>query len=184
MVRINIQKKIDFEKKLFPLFEQAKSLIVTENKGLTVDQVNALRQSFRQAGVTFKVIKNTMSRRITSGLKIDGIGDYFIGPTAIAFHPKDEAAPIKVIVEFQKKNKDAKIEVKAGWVGNNVLNPKQLSELAKLPSKEVLLSQLCSVLQAPMSNVAAVITAILSQVPATIQAVADQKKNEEAKTKP
>jgi large subunit ribosomal protein L10 len=184
MVRINIQKKIDFEKKLVPLFEQAKSMVVTENKGLTVDQVNALRHSFRQAGVTFKVIKNTMSRRIANSLKIEGITDYFVGPTAIAFHPQDEAAPIKVIVEFQKKNKDAKIEVKAGWIGKNIFNPGQLAALAKLPSKEILLSQLCSVLQAPMANVAAVLNAILSQVPATIQAVAEQKKNEETKTNP
>jgi large subunit ribosomal protein L10 len=131
--------------------------------------------------VVYKVIKNTMSRRIIKDLKYDGIDGFFTGPTAVAFHVKDETAPIKVIVEFQKKNKDAKLKIKGGWIGNSIIDAAQLLELSKLPTREVSLAQLCSVLQAPMANVAAVLNELLRQVPATIQAVAEQKKTTESK---
>lgn len=182
MARKSIQQKTETEQKLAPLFQKAKGLVVAENKGLTVAQVTSLRQNCRQAGVTYKVIKNTMSRRLVQGQHQEGLEPLFTGPTAVAFSPADEAAPIKVIVEFQKKNKEAKIEVKGGWVGNQVFTSQQLAELAKLPGRDALLSQLCSVLQAPMANVAAALAAVLRQVPATIQALADQKQTTEKKS--
>jgi large subunit ribosomal protein L10 len=181
MARPNTQKKIDFAAKVTPLFAQAKSMVVTENKGLTVEQVNSLRHSFRQSGVTYRVIKNTLSRRIIKSLKFENLEECFTGPTAVAFHGKDESAPIKVLVEFQKKNKEAKIEIKGGWISNQIYNSRQLVEISKLPNRDVLLSQLCSVLQAPVANLAAVMNELLRQVPATIMAVAEQKKIQESK---
>jgi len=178
MIRTSIQKKIEVEKKLTPLFHQAKSMVIAHNRGLTVEQVTRFRRSCREAGVTFKVIKNTMSRRIVKQLKWEGLADYLKGPTALAFHPQDEAAPIKVITEFLKKNKEAKIEVKAGWVNGQVLDRERLAQLAKIPSKAVLLAQLASTLQAPMAQVAAVLAALLRPVPAVLLAVVEKKKTE------
>ncbi len=132
--------------------------IVADYRGLTVAQVTELRKTLRQAGVEFKVIKNTISRRATEQAKLTDLDPYLIGPTAIIFSKDEIVAPAKILSDFAKKN--TQLELKAGVVEGRIIGQDQIKALADLPSREGLLSMLLSVLQAPMRNFALAVKAV------------------------
>jgi large subunit ribosomal protein L10 len=132
--------------------------IVADYRGLSVAQVTELRKQLRQAGVEFKVIKNTISRRATEQAKLTELDPYLTGPTAIIFSKEEIVAPAKILSDFAKKN--TQLELKAGIVEGRVIGQDQIKALADLPSREGLLSMLLSVLQAPMRNFALAVKAV------------------------
>lgn len=137
---------------------QAKSVVVVDYRGLTVDEVTRLRKSLRDAGVEMKVIKNSILRRATEKAGLTGMEDVFLGPTAVAFSNEDVVAPAKILSDFSKEA--AALEIKGGIIEGEVSTVAQIEALAKLPSREGLLSMLLSVLQAPVRNVAYAINAV------------------------
>ena len=136
------------------------STVIADYRGLTVAQVTELRKQLREAGVEFKVIKNTLTRRATAETELTELDQHLTGPTAIAFSA-DAVAPAKILSEFAKKNENLK--VKAGVVEGRVVDAEQIKALAQLPSREGLLSMLLSVLQAPVRNFALAVKAVGEQ---------------------
>jgi large subunit ribosomal protein L10 len=132
--------------------------IVADYRGLTVAQVTQLRKSLREAGVEFKVIKNSISRRATENANLTELDPHLVGPTAIIFSKDDIVGTAKIVADFAKKNNN--LEVKAGVVEGKVVGQEQIKALAELPSREGLLSMLLSVLQAPMRNFALAVKAV------------------------
>lgn len=145
-------------------FQGAASVVVVDYRGLNVAQVTELRKQLREAGVEFKVYKNTLTRRAAEAAGLEGINEVLVGPNAIAFSNEDVVAPAKIINEFAKKNEA--LEIKAGIIEGTISSVEDVKALAELPSREGLLSMLLSVLQAPVRNFAL-----------ATKAVAEQKKN-------
>ena len=142
-------------------FEAASSVVVVDYRGLTVAQVTELRKQLREAGVEFKVYKNTLTRRAAESVGVEGINEFLTGPNAIAFSNEDVVAPAKIINDFAKKNEA--LEIKAGIIEGNVSSVEDVKALAELPSREGLLSMLLSVLQAPVRNFALATKAVAEQ---------------------
>jgi len=142
-------------------FQNAASVVVVDYRGLNVAQVTELRKQLREAGVEFKVYKNTLTRRATEAVGLEGINDVLVGPNAIAFSNEDVVAPAKIINEFAKKNEA--LEIKAGIIEGTISSVEDVKALAELPSREGLLSMLLSVLQAPVRNFALATKAVAEQ---------------------
>lgn len=142
-------------------FKGAATAVVVDYRGLNVTQITELRKQLREAGVEFKVYKNTMTRRATEVAGLEGLNEYLTGPNAIAFSTEDVVAPARILNDFAKKNE--KLEIKAGVIEGTIASAADIKALAELPSREGLLSMLLSVLQAPMRNFALVTKAVAEQ---------------------
>ena len=142
-------------------FQAASSVVVVDYRGLTVAQVTELRKQLREAGVEFKVYKNTLTRRAAEIAGVAGINEFLTGPNAIAFSNEDVVAPAKIINDFAKANEA--LEIKAGIIEGNISSVDDVKALAELPSREGLLSMLLSVLQAPVRNFALATKAVAEQ---------------------
>ena len=136
----------------------AQSLVLVDHRGLTVQQDTELRKQLREAGVFYKVYKNTMMNFAFKGTAFEGLSDLLNGPSAIAVSKEDATAPARIIFEFAKTAKN--LEVKGGVVEDKVLDLKQLEEVAQIPSREVLLGRLFGSMQSPIANFARVIKQI------------------------
>ena len=119
-------------------FNNAKSVVLFDPRGLKVSEVTELRRSLRESGSDYKVYKNTLAKRalVDSGLELDS---YLEGPTAISFS-SDELAPVKIISDFAKKHEA--LELKAGIVAGNVADTDKIKEFASIPSREGLYTML------------------------------------------
>lgn len=138
--------------------EDATAIVVVNYRGLTVEESTELRKQLREAGIEFQVIKNTMLRRAASAAKIEGLDDVFKGPTAVAFSNEEVVAPAKIIAEFAEEAEA--LEIKGGMLEGKVASVEEINKIAKLPSREGLLSMLLSVLQAPVRNTALAVKAV------------------------
>ncbi len=134
---------------------QAKGVVLTDYRGLTVAQVTRLRAQLREAGVEYKVIKNTMVKRAANEIGLTGLDSYLEGPTALAFGITDPVTPAKVLTEFAKANKD--LEIKAGVIEGKVISMDGVKALADLPPREVLLAQVLGAMQSPLVGMANVL---------------------------
>ena len=137
-------------------FENAKSVVVFDPRGLNVAEVTELRRALRESGSDYKVYKNTLAKRAVNSLDIK-LDEFLEGPSAISFS-SDELAPVKVISEFAKKH--SALELKAGIVEGKVVDCATINELATLPNREGMLSMLLSVLNAPVSAFARAVNAV------------------------
>ncbi len=142
-------------------FSASKSTIATDYRGLNVAELTELRKQLREAGIEYRVLKNTMSRRALEQLGISGFDEYLTGPTALAFGQEDPVAPAKILNDFSKRHKA--LELKGGIVEGRVVDGAEVVNLAGLPSREGLLSMLLSVLQAPMRNLAYAVKQVSEQ---------------------
>jgi large subunit ribosomal protein L10 len=138
--------------------EGAQSVILVDHRGLTVQQDTELRKQLREAGVTYKVYKNTMMNFAFKGTDCEGLSDLLNGPSAIAVSKDDATAPARILCEFAKKA--PKLEVKGGVVEGKVVDVAAISEVAQIPSREVLLGRLFGSWQSPISSFARVIKQI------------------------
>ena len=135
--------------------EKAASVIVVDYKGLTVEQVTDLRSQMREAGVDYKVYKNTLVRRAASQIEGEAFANFndelLVGPNAIAFGYEDAVAPARVLKAFMDKNPN-KITLKMGVVEGEFYDEAKIVSLASIPSSEELIAKLLGSLKAPMSN--------------------------------
>ena len=139
-------------------FNEAKSVVVVDYRGLTVEEVTELRKQLRAENVEMKVIKNGILSRAAEAAGLEGLGDVFVGPTAVAFSNDDVVAPARILNDFATKAEA--LEIKGGVVEGKVSSVDEIVALAKLPNREGMLSMLLSVLQAPVRNVAYAINAV------------------------
>ena len=137
---------------------EAASIVVADSRGLSVDQDTQLRKQLREAGVEFKVVKNSVLRRAAEKAGLEDLASVFVGPSAVAFSNEDVIAPAKILNDFAK---DAEaLEIKGGAIEGAVASKEEILALATLPNREGLLSMLLSVLQAPVRNVALAVKAV------------------------
>ncbi|WP_067842520.1 50S ribosomal protein L10 [Amphibacillus sediminis] len=139
----------------------SQSTLLVDYRGLDVAEVTELRKQLREAGVEFKVYKNTLARLAANEADLSELNDILVGPTAIAFSNEDVVAPAKVLNNFAKEHEA--LEIKGGVIEGKVATLEQIKELADLPNYEGLLSMLLSVLQAPVRNFAYATKAIAEQ---------------------
>lgn len=147
-------KVIEIREKL----EKAQSVILASYQGLTVEQDTQLRKTLREAGVEYKVYKNTLVTLAAKELGYEGIVEFLEGPVSVAFGYEDATSAARILNDFAKENK--KLELKAGIVDGEVYDSEKVKQLASIPSREVLLAKLLGSFKAPLSNFAYLINAI------------------------
>jgi large subunit ribosomal protein L10 len=142
------------------LAAQAQTLVIAEYRGITVADMTKLRNQARSNGVTLSVLKNTLARRAVTGSSFEVVTDQMTGPLIYGFSV-DAIAAAKVVANFAKTND--KLVIRAGVYGGKALDANGVKQLASIPSKEVLLAQLCGLLMSPMSRTAVVLGALAAQ---------------------
>ena len=155
--------------------KDAQSVVVVDYRGLTVDQDTKLRKELREAGVTYKVYKNTMMNFAFKGTDFESLAPVLEGPSAIAISKDDATAPARIVAKFAE-NAPA-LEIKAGVVEGTFYDAEGMKAIAKIPSRNELLSRLLGSLQSPVANFARVIKQIAEKdgeaVPAEAAAAAE-----------
>jgi len=153
-----IQEKQQIVEEITAKLRESATTVLTDYRGLNVAQVTELRRKLREAGIEFRVLKNTLIRRATANAELTELDSVLTGPTAVAFGKDDAVAPVKILSQFAKENEALKI--KGGVVEGRVVGFDEIKALADLPSREGLLSMLLSVLQAPIRNFALAVKAV------------------------
>ena len=153
-------------------FEGATSIVITDYRGLNVAQATELRAKLRDAGVEYKVLKNTLTLLAANAAGVDGLDDVLKGPTAIAFS-EDAVSAAKVLFGYSKDNKA--LEIKGGVLEGQVIAFDEIKRLAELPSREELLAKVLGGMQTPMVNFAAVLNAPLRDMAVVLNAVREKK---------
>lgn len=148
------------------------AVFALDYRGIKVSEVTEFRSKIREAGATYRVVKNTLLRRALEGTGVAAIEPSLSGMTGLAFTTQDPVALAKVIHDFAKDV--PAVSYKGGVLDEKVLDPAQFEALAKLPSKESLQSQLLSVLQAPIRNLLSVLQAPSRDLILVLKAKADQ----------
>ena len=156
-----IEAKKHIVQEIADKLKASKSTIVVDYRGLNVAEVTELRKQLRDAGIEFKVYKNTLTRLAAESAEVAELNSVLTGPNAIAFSSEDVVAPAKILNDFAKKHEA--LEIKAGVIEGNVASAEEVKALAELPSREGLLSMLLSVLQAPIRNLALAAKAVADQ---------------------
>ncbi len=136
----------------------AKTVVLVDYRGLTVEQDTKLRKSLREAGIIYKVYKNTMVKLAIDGTEFDSIKDNLEGPTAVAISKTDATAAARVLAKFAKEN--PALEIKAGIVEGTYYDAAGISKIATIPSREELISKFLGSIQSPITNFARVIKQI------------------------
>ena len=138
--------------------KDAQTLVVVDYRGLTVAQDTELRKALREAGITYKVYKNTLVKRAIAGTEFESLSDSLEGPNAFAISTTDATAPARVLAEFAKKA--PKLEIKAGVVEGTFYDEAGMKVISEIPSREVLLGRLFGSMQSPITNMARVLKQI------------------------
>jgi large subunit ribosomal protein L10 len=158
----------------------AQSVVIVDYRGLTVAEDTQLRKQLREAGVTYKVYKNTFMNFAFKGTQFESLSDVLEGPIAIAISTDDATAPARILADFAKKA--PALEIKAGVVEGNFYDADGMKVISSIPSREVLLSKLLGSIQSPIANFARVIKQIAEkdgEAPAA-EAPAEEAPAEEA----
>ncbi|GAA6141307.1 50S ribosomal protein L10 [Hydrogenophaga sp. 5NK40-0174] len=142
------------------LAAQAQTLVMAEYRGITVADMDKLRVNARSNGVTLSVLKNTLARRAVNGSSFEVAADQMTGPLIYGFS-EDAVAAARVVADFAKTND--KLVIRAGVYSGKVLDVDGVKKLASIPSKEVLLAQLCGLLKSPISRTAVVLGALAAK---------------------
>jgi len=150
-----------------------RGIYLADFSGMTVEKLSLLRKKCREEGVQFKVIKNTLLKRAFNGRGITELDDHLVGNTGLVFSPTNEMIPARILVDFAKEHEKPK--VKAAVVDGRLYDSKAIAQLAKLPSREVMLSQVLSTFIAPMTQFLAAVNAALSTPANMVDALAREK---------
>jgi large subunit ribosomal protein L10 len=132
--------------------EGAEAVFLTEYRGLSVKAVQELRRSLRDSGAEYKVVKMTLAKLAASDAGIEGLDEHLLGPTALAFANRDPVATAKALKEFAKGNEI--LVLKAGYLSGAVLTPEEVSKLAEIEPREVLLAKIAGAAKAPLFKAA------------------------------
>ena len=156
MAKVELKKPVVDE--ISANLEGAAGVVLVDHCGLTVEQDTQLRKQLREAGVTYKVYKNTMIRFAAKGTAFEALEPNLEGPTALAVSKTDATAPARILAEFAKKAD--KLEIKGGVVEDTYYDAKGMQAIATIPSREVLLGRLLGSMQSPITNFARVLNQI------------------------
>ena len=154
----NLEAKKVLVEEIKEKIKSAVSLTFVDYRGLTVEEDTKMRKQLREADVEYKVYKNRLLLRALEELGYTGYNDILEGTTAVAFGMKDEVSGPKILVKTSEDSK--KMQIKCGILNGNRIDVNMVEQLAKIPSKEVLISKLLYMLQSPVRSVAIALNAI------------------------
>ena len=174
---MSTEAKVREVEELVGVLGDAKSVILTDFAGLNVAEVSELRAKCRAAGVRYKVIKNTLAKRAIDQAGMKELDSFLEGPNAWATHDSDQVVTAKVLSDFAKDND--KLEIRAGYMEGRLVSVEEIKALSKLPSREVLLSQVLGALQSPMAGFAGVCAALLRGVVTVVDGYRKQRSESE-----
>ena len=149
---MNTKKKQSEVSALAEKMKESKLVLLTDYRGISVEDVTGLRSNLRKVDAEYKVIKNNITRRALAEAKIEGLEDLLVGPTAVVLASEDYLEPLKAVYEYAKNNETYKI--KGGVIDGKVMTTEELITLAKLPSRETLISMLAGALLGNISKLA------------------------------
>jgi len=170
---VKIEDKQKVVENLKEKFATTKVVIVTDYKGLDVSQMTDLRRKLSEANVEYQVVKNTLLTRASKDTDAELLADVFKGPSAIALSFDDPVAPAKVLTQFAKDNE--KLEIKAGVMGGKLMDLDAITALSKLPSREELLAQVLSAMNAVPTGFVRALADVPRRMVNVLNAVKDQK---------
>jgi large subunit ribosomal protein L10 len=170
---LRLNEKIKITEDLKKKFAKSKVVIVTDYKGMNVTTINALRKKLRDVEIEYRVVKNSLLIRASEDTDVATIKAFFKGPSAVAISYDDPVTPAKVLTEFANENKN--LTIKAGVMGNRLLDINDIKSLSSLPSREVLLSQVLSAMNGVPTAFVRVLSATIGQFLNVLTAIKDQK---------
>lgn len=153
--------------------EKAQSVVLVDYRGLNVEEVTELRRKFREAGVEYKVYKNSLMRFAFKDAGYEEFNKHLTGPNAVAFGYDDAVQPAKITNDFAKEHE--KLEIKAGIVDGNIVGLDEIKRLATLPPREVLIAQVLGGLNGPISGFANVLQGTIRQLVYVLDAVREKQ---------
>ncbi|MCY0879389.1 MAG: 50S ribosomal protein L10 [Firmicutes bacterium] len=156
--------------------ERSQGTVLADYRGLTVQQMNQLRERLSQGGVTLRVVKNTLIKRAADQVGIEGLEPYLTGPTVLAYSAEDPVAAAKLLSQAIREFR--KMEIKAGILGKKAIDASGVKELAELPSKEVLLGKVVGTLNAPIQQLVWVLNAPLTNLARVLDQIRQQREGE------
>jgi len=151
----------------------ALSLVIADSRGVTVDGMTALRATARENQVSLRVVRNTLAKRALEGTEYECVRDTLAGPSLFGFSMEDPGAAARLFKDFSKENEEFEVKVLA--VGGQMLGADQIDVLAKLPTRDQALSQLMSVMKAPVTKLVQSMNEVPGKLVRTLAAVRDQK---------
>jgi large subunit ribosomal protein L10 len=172
---LNRKEKVQVVSDLGERVKGFQAVVLTNYRGLNVEQINHLRQRLREEKISYHVVKNTLMKRASRGTDLEKLDNYFEGPTAMAISYGDPVLLAKILSEFVKTQPT--LEIKVGLIQGKVTSPEEVKALATMPSREVLLGQVLGEIQGTASQLGAVIYNAIQQALGIIQARADQLEN-------
>lgn len=143
--------------------------VVTDYRGLTVEQITRLRRRLRPAGAQYQVVKNTLLKIAMSQQSLPDLGAMLEGPTAVLFAEGDPVEATKILTAYIKELRKDIPAIKGGFLGARMMNAADVANLATLPAREQILANLVGTVQTPVSNVASLIGAVLQNLVGTIE---------------
>ena len=173
-----LQSKIALVDEIKEKIEKSQSIILVNNHGLTVEEVTKLRKELREHGVDYKVYKNTMLKRAFDATGNEAANDLLVGPTVVAFGIEDAVQPAKILNDFAEDNE--RLEIKGGLLDGRIVSVDEVKELAKLPSREVLIAQLLGGLNAPIQGLATVLSGNIRGLAVALNQIREKKEEESA----
>ncbi|HOB42356.1 MAG: 50S ribosomal protein L10 [Bacillota bacterium] len=166
-------KKIQTVEEIQSKLNEASCVVLTDFRGLNVAQATALRRRLTEAGVEYKVYKNTLIKIAADNVGIEGLDSYLQGPTALAFSTEDPIAPAKILADFARETKILK--VKAGVLDGQIIDKDRVAELAALPPKEVILGKVVGAMQGPIFGLVNVLAGPTRKLVWALDAIRQQK---------
>jgi large subunit ribosomal protein L10 len=160
------------------ILQDNRNVVVTEYRGLDVEKMTELRSTFRKSGIKFKVLKNTLTKKLLTEVGITGLDAHLNGPVAVGFLTKDVATSAKTILDYAKKNE--LLVVKAGVIDGKIVDLAALKAISSLPSREVLLVMLLSTMQGSTKNLLSVLQGTTRKLVYALQAIKEQKAKQAA----
>ena len=170
---MKIDEKKRIVEKLHEKFSKSEVVILTDYKGLDVDSINDLRKKLRESQIQYQVVKNSLLVRASKDTDVELIKDNFKGPSAIALSFEDPVSPAKVLTKFADENE--KLEIKVGVMNGKVLDISAIKALSALPSREVLIGQLLSVMNGVPTGFVRALVDIQRRLLNVIVAIKEQK---------
>ncbi len=175
---MNREEKAAAVEALQASFGAAKAAVLTDFRGLSVADMTDLRRHLRKASVEYQVVKNTLAVRALGAGGMEGLAPYFEGPIGVAISRTDPLAPARALLAWGKGRPT--FTLKAGVVEGVVMGPAEIAAVAALPGRDVLLSRMLSVLQAPLRNLASVLHGQVRALAAVLEQVRQQKERAQA----
>ncbi|MBN1382203.1 MAG: 50S ribosomal protein L10 [Deltaproteobacteria bacterium] len=155
---MNRRTKEQVVAELHEKLKETKWAVLTDYRGMNVEKMTALRDALRKSNTELRVVKNTLLRIASQDTDLNVLEEYFKGPIAVALNAEDPVDPSKVLVDFAKKN--AELEIHCGMLNGKLLSKDQIGALAELPSREVLIGQLLSVLVGAQTGLVNVLSGV------------------------